>query len=77
MDVCGEARAVSSSMLLRMAAGGGIEEKKAKALIAKTSDVAASFARLAGDWPIRKATVRSMAAKVADNCTHLRADVRR
>jgi len=64
MDVCGEAGAVERDHLLRLAAEGGVPAKAAAATIDRLLAQAADFAGRAAAVPIRRATVRRMAAAV-------------
>lgn len=67
MDVCGEGRAVERRHLLALAAEGGVPAKAAEAAIDLLLTQAATFAQRAAAAPIRRATVRRMAAAV-DAC---------
>jgi serine/threonine-protein kinase HipA len=60
MDVCGEGSAVTRDHLLRLAEDGGLPANSAATVIDGMLEQAATFARRATAFPIRRATVREM-----------------
>ncbi len=64
MDVCGESNAVERGHMLRLATEGGVPLKAAEALIDRMLAQAATFARRAAAFPMRRATARRMDAAI-------------
>lgn len=67
MDICGEGRAPARAHLLRLAREGGVSAAAAQTSIERIAAVAQDFATHAARWPIRAATVQTLAQSVADN----------
>jgi serine/threonine-protein kinase HipA len=65
MDICGEGRTPARTHLLKLALAEGLDAAWASAVIERMNTVAASFKRLAQDYPIRPAT-RSMMHKAIE-----------
>lgn len=65
MDVCGEGSNIRRAHLLRLATEADVPAASAKAIIDPMLDVAACLPRVAADYPIRRATVRTISAAVA------------
>ena len=60
MDVCGEGRDVGSAHLMRLAQEGAVPAEFAAETIDRISEVAGTLPAEARNWPIRKATVRTL-----------------
>lgn len=64
MDVCGEGAAITRKHLMQLAHEGGVSAQAAGEVIEQMLAQAAGFARRAGDYPLRRATLRYLGAAV-------------
>ncbi|MTW21477.1 type II toxin-antitoxin system HipA family toxin [Allochromatium palmeri] len=64
MDICGEGAAVGRDHLRRLAMEGGVASSAAEGIIERMLEQAASFARRAAAFPIRRATVREISSAI-------------
>lgn len=67
MAVMGEGRAPGKEHLLRLARDASLDLDRARRAIARIADVAGEFKSVAGSFPIRPATIRTIAAAVEAN----------
>ena len=71
MDVCGEGRAVTKALLLKLAEQGGLEKAWAEQAVARIAGQAGALEQLASNWPIRRATGGMITAAVEANRARL------
>ena len=67
MDVCGEARNIQRSHLLKLAEQGGLDVRWASLTIDRLLAVSASFANRAKAHAIRPVTRKHLADRIAEN----------
>lgn len=67
MDICGFGKDISRANLLTLASQGGLETAWASETLDRMLESAGAFKRLAADAEIRKATVKHIAAAIANN----------
>lgn len=76
MDVCGEGRAITRPLMLRLAQQGGLDAAWAGAVLDRLGDQAEQLARVAAEhaqaWPLRAGTLRRVLAAVEANGALLR-----
>jgi serine/threonine-protein kinase HipA len=74
MDVCGEARHIQRSDLLKLAGQGGLDERWASQTINRLLAVAASFINRVKAHAIRPATGKHLADRIAENARRIAVD---
>jgi serine/threonine-protein kinase HipA len=67
MDVCGVAEDISRAQLLKLADQGGLDQKFANDTIERIQEVTSGVKAWAADFPIRKATIKTL-SNVVDHC---------
>lgn len=72
MDICGEALAPTRENLLQLASKTGIAKKDAIKSIERIHTVAERFSEFAENFPIRKATIKSIEKAIMLNCGRLK-----
>jgi serine/threonine-protein kinase HipA len=72
MDICGEARQITRTHILELAAKGGVRAHAATTSLEKMLDGLGSFKRRLHDRPIRAVTIRTIVDAVSRNAAALR-----
>ncbi len=72
MDVCGEGRAITRALMLKLAEQGGLTRACATTVLDRMAERAGDLRALAAERPIRRATVARLLASVDGQRTQWR-----